>query len=697
VHNKTNKATITVLDSIILLRLIKLKGLFRLTKATKSKFIASKLVQNQFRVTKPSISRQLGTVLHKGLFNSRTLIKGNLKNSTFSFAPLFSRQCEDRQHILYFKIYFLSTKLYFAMETAFRGIKADLVTRSEHYISDWVDGFNTKVLSSSLFMFFTSMGPAITFSLLLSKETENSLGAIEVLLASCVTGVLFSVFAGQPLVIVGVTGPVLILTVSIYTLSVQWGLNFIPLYGWSQLWAALMIMCLSVFNACDAVMLVTRFSCEIFGILIGMLYLYTGIDGIVLTLGNPKVEFASALLQFIISIGTLYLAYVLSHSTTWNIFTEHSRQLISDYGATLSIVLWSIVPTLANDRLHDGTIPTLFVPLTFETTSGRPWLANLSDIPVWGVFAAIFPGFIIAVLFFFDHNVSSLLAQESEMKLRKGTAFHYDFFIIGVGMVLTGILGIPPTNGLIPQAPLHTKSLIVHKRIMVDGQYTGKYEVDFVHEQRVSNLVQSLLCGVVCFRPFSDALREIPKAVLYGLFLFLGVSSFEGNEFSYRMQLLAMDEHLRNMIEHPYSFVRAVPFAELRKFTLIQMVLCSIIFGITFTEAGVIFPILIALLVFLRMYALPLVVAEADLTHLDSGIINQVECIVIDVDVESDGHGELRVLRTSESSVATGEGEIEGGGCRVREAEEVEGVVGGNLAADHVDGHVEFTETIRTA
>eukprot|EP00966_Prymnesium_polylepis_P089643 2075628-Prymnesium_polylepis.1 len=58
------------------------------------------------------------------------------------------------------------------------------------------------------------------------------------------------------------------------------------------------------------------------------------------------------------------------------------------------------------------TIATLKVPDDFATTSGRAWFVNPFDtIPAWGALAAIVPGFILTVLFFFDHNVSSLLSQ----------------------------------------------------------------------------------------------------------------------------------------------------------------------------------------------------------------------------------------------------------------------------------------------
>ena len=46
------------------------------------------------------------------------------------------------------------------------------------------------------------------------------------------------------------------------------------------------------------------------------------------------------------------------------------------------------------------------------------------------------------VLFVFDHNVSSIMAQSKEFKLQKGSAYHLDFFVLGICIVVTGVLGI---------------------------------------------------------------------------------------------------------------------------------------------------------------------------------------------------------------------------------------------------------------
>lgn len=47
------------------------------------------------------------------------------------------------------------------------------------------------------------------------------MGMTETLMAQCICGIIFGLFAAQPLIIVSATGPVLIFEHSLYTVSVR--------------------------------------------------------------------------------------------------------------------------------------------------------------------------------------------------------------------------------------------------------------------------------------------------------------------------------------------------------------------------------------------------------------------------------------------------------------------------------------------
>lgn len=447
--------------------------------------------------------------------------------------------------------------------------------------------------------------------------------------STAICAFIVAVFFGQPLLIVGVTGPVAILTGTIFMLSQQFHHKFLPFFAWSQLWAAFFHVILATCNACDSLKYVTRFSCEVFCVLIAVIYLYTGISGLVKVLG-PDESLASGLLQFIITIGAAYSSSYLTNAKHWKIFNDAIRTVLSDYGTTISMILWSVVPYLVGDRL-DSKIPSLFVPREFGTSTGREWLVDLSDISAVGVLTAIFPGFIITVLFFFDHNVSSIITQSEDMKLKKGCSFHWDFLVLGVTIAVTGILGLPPCNGLIPQAPLHAKSLTVKERVndSVTNEPTDEFTVIRIYEQRVTNLMQGFLCGLVTFRPFSDALRQIPNAVLYGLFLYLGMASFAENEFVMRMEMMVVEPSFRSMLKLTPHYAD-VDFRIVSVFTAVQAVCCAVIFAITLTDASVIFPVLIALLITLRLYLFPRMFSVHDLHKLDAAELSAVQTRIVE-------------------------------------------------------------------
>lgn len=48
-------------------------------------------------------------------------------------------------------------------------------------------------------------------------------------------------------------------------------------------------------------------------------------------------------------------------------------------------------------------------------------------------------------------NVSSLTAQARQFPLKKPAGFHWDFFLLGCTTFISGIIGIPFPNGLVPQ------------------------------------------------------------------------------------------------------------------------------------------------------------------------------------------------------------------------------------------------------
>ena len=143
--------------------------------------------------------------------------------------------------------------------------------------------------------------------------------------------------------------------------------------------------------------------------------------------------------------------------------------------------------------------------------------------------------------------MSSQLASVKDFKLKKPTSYHYDFILTGSVMMLLGLIGLPPTNCVIPQAPLHTRSLKLREpgrspragMARPGGADAASLEVV---ENRVSGLVQSLLCAVSIF--LVPAIKEMPTGVLWGYFAFLAYESLAGNELFLRSTYIVTDPAL---------------------------------------------------------------------------------------------------------------------------------------------------------
>lgn len=480
-----------------------------------------------------------------------------------------------------------------------KGIAHDIRSRLPYYADDWRQGLSFKVLSATVYMFFSNVLPAVTFALILDERTQGAQGVFEVLLSMALGGTLFAIFAGQPLVIVGVTGPVSIFCATVHDLTVSAGLDYLGFMFWVSLWAAVMHVLLAGFGACSAVKLVTPFSGEIFGMLISVIYAYTGSAELARQLGGGARADA-ALLALILAALTFSLSYLFARAHSWHIGTRLLRTVLADYGPVIAVVSASaaqFLPAFAPD---------------FGPSIPRAWVPSFWAVPSWAIGAALGPAAFLTALLFFGHNISSYLAQAPERGLKKPSAYHWDFALLGISVLLTGVLGLPPNYGLIPQAPLHVRALADIDKITAGGQRREVWRQ--VRETRASALGQSLLMLVLLTRPFLWLLSRVPTGVLAGQFLFLAVAGAQGSSLLERLRYLMLDRSVENTEGAAYA---PLPYVVVAAFTVLQAILVIAIFLVTLSPAGVAFPILILALVPVRVYALPWIFSQASLTGID--------------------------------------------------------------------------------
>ena len=300
--------------------------------------------------------------------------------------------------------------------------------------------------------------------------------------------------------------------------------------AWSLLHAGWMHYILAVVNAHDWTMrYVTTFSTEIFSLLNSVIYFHKAVQE--LQRAHDNLSFAAFLYAIIGAIGTCFVAIFLSTAEKWTpLFHRYIRLGIGEYAAAISIVIFIGMPRIGELASLDRS--TLQVSSTFEPTSvdRSTFFVRFWNLPIEWIFAAIVPGFIITILFFFDHEISSIICTADRYDTKKPTGFAWDIFLLGTTTALCGILGIPPANGLLPQAPLHSESLMHTEKeeilISVDGEEKiENRDVKRVYEQRWSAFLHAGAIMIFISPPFQRVLGLTPTSVLAGLFMFMGEQS----------------------------------------------------------------------------------------------------------------------------------------------------------------------------
>ncbi|XP_071733295.1 probable boron transporter 6 [Rutidosis leptorrhynchoides] len=90
--------------------------------------------------------------------------------------------------------------------------------------------------------------------------------------------------------------------------------------------------------------------------------------------------------------------------------------------------------------------------------SSMGWM-DMVEVLALHVFSAIVPAMMIAALYFFYHSVAAQMAQQKEFNLKNPSAYHYDLFLHRLMTLMCGLIGVPPSNGVLPQSTCaHTES-----------------------------------------------------------------------------------------------------------------------------------------------------------------------------------------------------------------------------------------------
>ncbi|CAF1160827.1 unnamed protein product [Rotaria sordida] len=518
----------------------------------------------------------------------------------------------------------------------------DLLRRLPHYFSDFYDIFNThrglqKVLSTAVFLYFACLLPSIAFGVLNSQVTNDQISVPKAVASQCLGGIFFSIFAGQPLIVVMTTAPLTLYVKVIYILCTWYRLDFRDTYALVGLWNSFFLILYSLFGVSKIMKWSTRSTEEIFALFVSIAFLvdasthvyrnfthnystdvckkydkYWKLRRMNESLTSNLTEEAfeepcsrdSSLLYILLTLGTVWLGTFLYKFKQTPYLTSAKRELLTDYALPGSVIIMSLIGSLLFSQINLQSFSVdhehLFVLVRFKSVTFKQIIAT------GGL------GFSLSLLMFLDQNIAGAIVNSPANKLKKGKAFHIDLFVIAILNGWLSLFGLTWMHGALPLSPLHVKALADTEERVEQGHIQSV--IVKVRETRLTVLLSHILIGMSLF--MRDILKQIPMPVLDGLFLYLALTSLDGNQFFERVTLFFTEQ----AAYPPNHYIRQVPQRKIHLFTFLQLLQLIILCFLGFSPilySKLVLPIWLVAMVAFRYRILPKIIAKKYLRALD--------------------------------------------------------------------------------
>ncbi|XP_026831200.1 electrogenic sodium bicarbonate cotransporter 1 isoform X3 [Ooceraea biroi] len=542
----------------------------------------------------------------------------------------------------------------------FGGLINDVKRKAPFYFSDFKDALALQCVASFIFLYFACLSPIITFGGLLSEATGKNMAAMESLVSGFVCGIGYGFFSGQPLTILGSTGPVLVFETIVYEFCKKSEWHYMSFRFWIGMWITVILLILVAFDASACVCYITRFTEENFATLIAFIFIYKAIEN-VLSIGKkypvdthsnemlsyncwckpPNITLPSSydhvnwtsldkttcenhngtmmgdgcsvtqyvpnvfLMSIILFMGTFLLSVQLKNFKNALFFPSKVRQVVSDFAVIIAIFSMSLM-----DHFVGIPTPKLEVPSEFKPTlEGRGWIIwPFQYNPWWSAIAAIAPALLGTILIFMDQQITAVIVNRKENKLKKGCGYHLDLFILAILIMICSVMGLPWFVAATVLSINHVNSLKLESECAAPGE---KPQFLGVREQRVTHILIFLMIG--CSVLLTPMLRNIPMPVLFGVFLYMGVASLKGLQFFDRILIMLMPVKY----QPDYMFLRQVPLKRVHVFTVIQLACLTCLWLIkSFSQTSILFPLMLVVMIGIRKL-LDFVFTQRELKILD--------------------------------------------------------------------------------
>ncbi|XP_013390370.1 sodium bicarbonate cotransporter 3 [Lingula anatina] len=553
----------------------------------------------------------------------------------------------------------------------FGGLVQDVKRKIKFYVSDVKDALHIQCLATILFLYFACLTANVTFGGLLGISTDLHMANIENLVAAGFVGITYALFSGQPLTIMGSTGPMLVFEGVSYRFCKENGIDYLPFRFWEGMWTALILLTIVIFDLSALVRYITKFTEESFAMLISVIFIVEAVEksihilkkapielhtfsadysqescfceyrpnvtqsnmttmssGFVLAVKRGCADFGGELIgdgcpdspyvpdvflfSILLFIGTFTIAMALKSFRGSGYLPSRVRSIVGDFAVPIAIAIM-----VTTDRIVDIKTPKLSVPTKFQPSIDRNWIVNpLGSNAWWTILAAAIPALLVSILIFMDQQITSVIVNRKENKLKKGCGYHLDVMVLTIQIAVCSVFGLPWMVAATVRSMTHINSLKMTSECSAPGE---KPEFLGVREQRVTGFVIFVLMGLSVF--MSTYLNYVPMPVLYGVFLYMGVSALFDKELVQRVLIVFMP----NKYQPDYMFLRHVKTRRVHIFTLIQIVCLILLWIVKSVKAiSIAFPLMVLLMCVVRKF-LERIFNQRELFWLDDLLPGQKE------------------------------------------------------------------------
>ncbi|XP_033100503.1 sodium bicarbonate cotransporter 3-like [Anneissia japonica] len=214
----------------------------------------------------------------------------------------------------------------------FGGLVNEVKQRYPLFISDIKDGLNIQCLISFMCLYFACIAPAVAFGGLLGSKTLDVLGVSEMIISTGLCGMIFAIFSGQPLIIIGATGPMLVFEENLYKFCDDLEVDFLVWRVWIGLWILVIALAVVAAEGSALIHYFTRFTEEIFATLISLIFIYETYKS----------------LYYVVDKNPFQMEYCSSSHTNCSDILNTSYEILEE------------IIVLDNDRQHEFTeLPTV--------------------------------------------------------------------------------------------------------------------------------------------------------------------------------------------------------------------------------------------------------------------------------------------------------------------------------------------------